>query len=171
MFTRKDAVHLPLLANEHLPFPDEPLRDEIFSDGENFSDYAPPPYPYVAPRGPGEGFRVAAADRAGGGAGRRSAAQGRAALRARGPAREKKARRKNVARQAREAEEIRAFRGQVRARLAAADVCPRARPRALPTSWHRGSTASDTSSCVRLRAAGIGRVYVYGAGHGSAATR
>ena len=115
MFGRKDAAQLPLLANEHLPFPDEPLRDEIFSDGENFSDYAPPPY--VAPRGPGDGFMGAAADRTGGVAGRRSSAQGRAALRARGPAREKKARRKNVARQAREAEEIRAFRGQVGASL------------------------------------------------------
>jgi hypothetical protein len=146
MFGRKDAAHLPLLANEHLPFPDEPLRDEI-SDGENFSDYAPPPY--VAPRGPGDGFRVAAADRAGGGAGRRSVAQGRAALRARGPAREKKARRKNVARQAREAEEIRAFRGQVDARLAAADACTRACPRARLSSWPRGSTASNTSACVR----------------------
>jgi hypothetical protein len=137
MFGRKDAAQLPLLANEHLPFPDEPLRDEIFSDGENFSDYAPPPY--VAPRGPGDGFRVAAADRAGGGAGRRSVAQGRAALRARGPAREKKARRKNVARQAREAEEIRAFRGQVGARLADAEACP-----ARLSSWSRGSTASNT---------------------------
>jgi len=110
---RKDAARVPLLADQHLPFPDDPLRDEIFSDGAEFSDAALPAPGlvagqgggggglsggrYVAPRGPVAADGGAAIG-AGGAAGRRGPER-RQALRTRGAAREKKARRKNIARQ------------------------------------------------------------------------